>query len=105
MITGPPPRSHWAPELSSGLGTLAAAGLVPIRCGAAGFATSAARALDGMRPLKEHARDRCLGLGVIGVQATTMVPGLEASPPLLAGPAPPPARRLALRHKVFGSAS
>jgi hypothetical protein len=52
-------------------GTLAAAGLVPIRCGAAGLATSAARALDGMRLLRGHARDRCLGLGVIGVQATT----------------------------------
>jgi hypothetical protein len=52
-------------------GTLAAAGLVPIRCGAAGLATPPARALDGMRLLREHARDRCLGLDVIGVQATT----------------------------------
>jgi hypothetical protein len=44
--TRPPPKSHWALELSSGLGTLAAAGMIPIRCGAAGLATSAARALD-----------------------------------------------------------
>ena len=42
-----------------------------------------------MRLLREHARDRCLGLGVTGVQATTMVPGLEASPRSL--PAPPAA--------------
>jgi hypothetical protein len=45
--------------------------MVPIRCGAAGLATSAARALDDMRLLREHARDRCLGLGVIDVQAMT----------------------------------
>jgi hypothetical protein len=60
--------------------------MIPIRCGAAGLATSAARALDGMRLLREHARDRCLGLGVIGVQATTMVLGLEASPRSLPAP-------------------
>jgi hypothetical protein len=29
------------------------------------------RALDDLRLLKEHARDRCLGLGVIDVKATT----------------------------------
>jgi hypothetical protein len=43
----------------------------PIRCGAAGLATSPARALDDMRLLREHARDRCPGLDVIDVQATT----------------------------------
>jgi hypothetical protein len=42
-----------------------------------------------MRLRREHAGDLCLGLGVIDVQATTMVPGLEASPRSL--PAPPPA--------------
>ena len=41
-----------------------------------------------MRLLREHAWDRCLGLGVIDVQATTMVPDLEASRPRSL-PAPP----------------
>ena len=50
---------------------MAAAGMDPIRCGAAGLATSPARALDDMRLLREHARDRCQGLDVIDVQATT----------------------------------
>jgi hypothetical protein len=45
-----------------------------------GTAHAAQRALDGLRLLREHALDRCQGLGVIDVQATTMVPGLEASP-------------------------
>src|SRR6266571_8424864 len=105
MITGPPPKSRWALELSSGLGTLAAAGMIPIRCGAAGLATSPARALDGMRLRREHARDRCPGLGVTGVQATTMVPGLEASPRSL--PAPPRRRLAAWLYviKFLGSAS
>jgi hypothetical protein len=71
MITGAATEVPLALELSSGPGTLAAAGMVPIRCGAAGLATSAARALDDMRLLREHARDRCPGLGVIDVQATT----------------------------------
>jgi hypothetical protein len=43
MITGAAtevPRA-WALELSSGPGTLAAAGIVPIRCGAAGVSNIA----------------------------------------------------------------
>jgi hypothetical protein len=54
--------------------------MVPIRCGAAGVATSPARPLDDLRLLKEHAEDRCQGLGVIGVKATDVqVPGPGAS--------------------------
>jgi hypothetical protein len=87
-----------ATEVPLGAGALVRAGHIgggrddpdPVRRGR--VSNIARKALDDMRLRSEHARDRCLGLGVIDVQATTMVPGLEAFPTLLAGSA---RRRLA----------